>query len=70
MKCTIALFGLVLVCNASEQWVRTDNLAQESLPRLGEMRRGSPRYFRARGRSVDQLNLSERASRPGEEGLA
>jgi len=59
-----------LVCYASEQWVSTDNLAQASLPRLGEMSRGSPRYSRAMGRSGDQLNLSERASRPGKEGLA
>jgi len=56
----------ILVCYASEQWVRTDNLAQAGLPRLGEMIRGSPRPFRARGRSGDQLSLSERASRLSE----
>jgi len=70
VKCIIALFGLVWVCYASEHWVRTDNLAQASLLRLGEMSRGSPRYFCAKGRPGDQLNLSERASRPGKEGLA
>ncbi|QCD85901.1 hypothetical protein DEO72_LG3g422 [Vigna unguiculata] len=34
------------------------------------MSRGSPRYFCAKGRPGDQLNLSERASRPGKEGEA
>jgi len=58
VKCIVALFGLVWVCYASEQWVRTDNLAQASLPRPGEISRGSPRYSRARGLSGDQLNLS------------
>ena len=53
MKCIVALFGLVLVCYASEQWVRTDNITQASLPRLGEMSRGSPRLSRTRGRSGD-----------------
>ena len=40
---------------------RSDNLAQESLSRLGEMSRGSPRPFYARGRLGDQLSF-ERAS--------
>jgi len=57
MKCVIALFGLVLVCYASEQWAWADNLAQASLPRLGEMSRGSPRPFRARGHLGDQLSF-------------
>jgi len=70
VKCIVSLFGLVWVCYASEQWVRTDNLAQASLPRPGKMSKGSPRYSRARGRLGDQLNLSERASRPDEEGFA
>ena len=70
MNYAIALFGLVFICYASEQWVGTNNLAQTSLPRLREMSRGSPRSSRARGCSGDQLILSERASRPGEKGLA
>jgi len=70
VKCTVAFAWPSFVCYASEQWVGTDNLAQASWPRLGEMSRGSPRPSRARGRSADQLILSERASRSGEEGLA
>jgi len=49
----------------------TDNLAQASLPRLGEMSRGSPRAFCASCRSSDQnLVLSELMSHLGEGGLA
>ena len=66
----LPLLGLVFVCYASEWWVGTDNLAQASFPRLGEMGRGLPKSSRARGRSSDKLILSERASRSGEEGLA
>ncbi|QCD78641.1 hypothetical protein DEO72_LG1g2277 [Vigna unguiculata] len=40
---------------------RADNLAQASLPRLGEMSRDSPRPFHASGRLGDQLSF-ERAS--------
>jgi len=40
---------------------RSDNLAQASLSRLGEMSRGSPRPFYARGRWGNQLKF-ERAS--------
>jgi len=65
----------ILVCYASEQWVRTDNLAQTGLPRLGEMSRGSPMPFRARGGSAlferasvslrrGESRLSENAQRP------
>jgi len=70
VKCAIAFAWPGFVCYVSEQWVGTDNLAQASWPRLGEMSRGSPRSSCARGRSGDQLILSERASRSGEEGLA
>jgi len=45
----------------------TDNLAQASLPHLGEMSGGSPRAFCASCRSGDQnLVLSEQMSRLGE----
>jgi len=51
--------------------VNTDNLAQASLPRLGEMSRGSPKAFYASCRSGDQtLVLSEQMSRLGGGGLA
>jgi len=40
---------------------RSHNLAQASLSRLGEMNRGSPIPFYARGRSSNQLKF-ERAS--------
>ena len=40
---------------------RFDNLAQASLSHLGEMSRGSPRSFSAKGRSGDWLSF-ERAS--------
>jgi len=39
----------------------TDNLAQASLSRLGEVSKGSPKPSRANGRSGDQLSF-ERAS--------
>jgi len=48
---------------------RADNLAQASLPRLGEMSRDSLRPFHASGRSSNQLSF-ERASRSGEGSLA
>jgi len=53
VKCIIACVWAGFVCYASEQWARTDNLAQASLPRPGEMSRGSPRHSRARGRPGD-----------------
>ena len=70
VKCIIACVWPGFICYVSEQWAETDNLAQASWLRLCEMSRGSPRYSRARGRSGDQLILSERVSRSGEEGLA
>jgi len=70
VKCIIVCAWPGFACYVSEQWAETDNLAQASWPHLGEMSRGSPRSFRARGRSGDQLILSERVSRSGEEGLA
>jgi len=70
VKCMLHVFGVGLVCYASEPWARTDNLAQASLPRPGEMSWGLPRNFRTRGRLGDQLSLFERAPRLGEEGLA
>jgi len=56
---------------AGETVVRPINLVQASQPRLGETNRGSPRPVYASGRPGDPLLiLSERASRPGERGLA
>ena len=50
---------------------RLANLAQASQSCLGEMNRGSPKPYYARGRPGDPLIiLSERASRPSERGLA
>ncbi|QCD87373.1 hypothetical protein DEO72_LG3g1907 [Vigna unguiculata] len=50
---------------------RPANLAQASQSRLGEMNRDSPKPYYARGRPGDPLIiLNERASRPGERGLA
>ena len=47
------------------------NLAQASQSRLGEMNRELAQDFCKKGRPGDQLGfLSERASRPGERGLA
>jgi len=54
-----------------ETMARPVNLAQASQSRLGETNGGSPKPICARGRPGDPLKfLSERASRPGERGLA
>jgi len=56
---------------AGDTVARHVNPAQASQSRLGETNRGSPRPVYASGRPGDQLLiLSERASRPGERGLA
>ncbi|QCE06132.1 hypothetical protein DEO72_LG9g1143 [Vigna unguiculata] len=56
---------------AAEIVVRPVNLAQASQSRLGETNRDSPRPVYARGCPSDPLFiLSERASCPGERGLA
>jgi len=56
---------------ASETVARPVNLAQAGQSRLGKTNRGSPRPAYASGRPGDPLFiLSERASRPGERGLA
>ena len=50
---------------------RTVKLAQAGMSRLGEVNRGSPKYFATNGRLGDPLCLlSERTSRLVEEGLA
>jgi len=51
----LVLIGMCGCCK--ETVARSDNLAQASLPRLGKMRRDSPRPFHASGRSGDQLNF-------------
>ncbi|QCD83666.1 hypothetical protein DEO72_LG2g4013 [Vigna unguiculata] len=54
-----------------ETVARPVNLAQAGQSCLGETNRGSPRPAYASGRPGDPLFiLSERASRPGERGLA
>ncbi|QCE13704.1 hypothetical protein DEO72_LG11g700 [Vigna unguiculata] len=56
---------------AGEIVARSVNLAQASQSRLGETNGDSPKPVCARGRPGDPLKfLSERASRPGERGLA
>ncbi|QCE05248.1 hypothetical protein DEO72_LG9g251 [Vigna unguiculata] len=65
-KCGTPLFAVEARAVAN-----TDNFAQASWPRLGEMSRGLPRVFYASCRPGDQtLVLSERMSRLGGEGLA
>jgi len=56
---------------AGETVARPVNLAQASQSRLGETNGGSPKPVCTRGRLGDPLKfLSERASCPGERGLA
>jgi len=65
------LVGLENMAVAGETVVRPVNLAQASQSRLSETNRDSPRPVYARGHPGDPpFILSERASRPGERGLA
>ncbi|QCD85553.1 hypothetical protein DEO72_LG3g72 [Vigna unguiculata] len=61
---TLCLFGVKTVAG-------TDKLAQASWSRLGETNRGSPKpFFHEWSPRRPTVILSERASRPGERGLA
>jgi len=57
----VLLHYLDWILGLLREWTvtRADKLTQASLPRLGEMSRGSPRPFHVRGRSGDQLNFEQ-----------
>jgi len=61
LDCLVILFSICMWLMQVRTVARADNLAQATLPRLGEMSRDSPRSFDASGRSSDQLSF-ERAS--------
>ena len=69
--CFVCLVGLKNMAAAGETVARPVNLAQVSQSRLGETNEGSPKSVCARGRLGDPFKfLSERASRPGDRGVA
>jgi len=54
IECLVVMFGMYVRLTQVRTVVRTDNLAQASLSRLGEISRGSPRSFYVSCRSGDQ----------------